>query len=189
MVVKDAEQERKRLFSVLRANSSLKSNFSFKVYQFFCHPFHFYARSISTFKFLFAEKTIAPRLSIRVARRRETSGNQELKMVSSFALIFVANQSGPKSHFPHLRIQGAPLPPSFFTIMQFSGNFEQFLGSRPPWGQNSAAPHLAKILDPPLAPESEFRDLKCTQSFGFLPRKISCNFTRANFQRTPQQIS
>ncbi len=33
--------------------------------------------------------------------------------------------------------------------MQFSGNFEQILGSGPPWGQSYAGP-LTKILDPPL---------------------------------------
>ncbi len=33
---------------------------------------------------------------------------------------------------------GPPAPKIFFKIMQFSGNFEQILGS--PWGQNSTGP-------------------------------------------------
>ncbi len=45
------------------------------------------------------------------------------------------------SYKEHWRIQGAlgpgPPCPHFFQIMQFSGNFEQSLGSGPPWGQNS----------------------------------------------------
>ncbi len=37
--------------------------------------------------------------------------------------------------------------------MQFSGNFEQILGSRPPWGQNSTAPDQ----NPGSAPDTEVK--------------------------------
>ena len=71
--------------------------------------------------------------------------NQEIASRLKFRLIPKGNTC------THYRIQRGPRPPRFFSIMQFSGNFDANFGLRPhTWGQNSDAPSLGSEL--PLLP-------------------------------------
>ena len=55
----------------------------------------------------------------------------------------------------------------FQAIFRENSNFEQILVQGPPWGQNSAAPPLTKILDPRLGPVF-FLDKRRSLGFKFI---------------------
>ncbi len=58
---------------------------------------------------------------------------------------------------------GPPAPKIFFfKTMQFLGNYEQILGSGPPWGQNSAGPRDQNPGSAPVGPFHSTQDPETT---------------------------